>query len=1516
MTKSNRRGWLDKISKWILDVFPGDSNHQLQASSSPQVKPPSTPTRAPSKSAIRTQQTTPADPPPERSKVQKRPTSVADRPAEVQAPVSEADPAKVAPSDETLVKAWKAFELAWMDAGLGSEYFLSSEDLVSTLSVLDTTFGDELIEWLYQLCTKPEALRNLATIIERGQVKPTDNIDAIRAFAYVSVAVVSRPTAQAPVQASPPKVSKPEPQPKPEPTREPEQKHRDDLIHDAPAASNSIKSDPTPESVDRDQSTEPAFSSIATVGDGVPNQAVEELGLTLRTYNSLKRSGIHTLLDLVGKSEENLLNIKNFGSKSVIEVCDVLERLGLALPFAASDIAGQQPRVDDRGDEVSSAMGRIGEVKDLGLSGRTLTCLYRGRVFSIAELINCTEGDLLSFPNLGPSALQEVRTALAAKGLALALPQPPAAAGDGSKDSISELQIEDAWEQLKQMAIDQHGSTFLSQSQLAELCRSTSANPASDYLDELLIRLEAIFGYLTDNFLSGTSGASTEICLCINALKQMLFGRLLADNYEVAQADISRLSRSLTEASIQNWSVYLDRCTGKSLTTIADEQIPPISRDRIRQRESKIIKAVGIKPADLVSTIQEAQLVQQISAEKEAIQSWMTRFERLPIATDEQPSGPGDSSLWQQVVEMNLKERINLLEKHKIAITDKEYDYHFAYVSARTGSVGTGYWREFENLRQFIIRHAAALGSPNVMPNQTSFPASVSGVVTSYGGQSKVAKKIGLEYHGQLVNEEGGRTYWTDEKLATLLIDVNICLGLPNETMPSYGQVLEFFATSENPKYQDKKPHSAIAALTKMGKLHWIEVAKRFNKRFISGESQKAVTISYIKAFVRDLGEHLDSLTPSELFVLFQAQGINRGEREKFSRTFDALVDAVQSGMVDKEQLRRWADNNEVHSINDLLDLGADLKEESKLEKREQLLLERRSKKLNAEFPEDETTADLSVEDLPTLEPKAVLKALDKAAELVESSSSDSDKVEFLKAKATAKLWDACFRDEQALIAKLKALETASDSYSHEVQQAFLDEYEGAKALAVPDSYAFRDLKGIAREPKLMQRLVAFRLERDLRLLNLSGTGTGKTLSAIFAAQVCGSQRILISCPNGVIDSWRRCLESAYPSATVHIKPDGWDLDELADGVNVVIVNHERFQDRFAQQLLGFCINYQSDLVVIDEIHKSKRRSTDASSQRRKLMNEFIRISANINPDVRVLGLSATPVINNLYEGRSLIELICQETIDDVGEKVDLNSCMNLYQHFIVRGIRMNPGKLPRTEISLHEVDATPLLPEIVRATKRGSFHDVEQLLVAPKISGLHGMVKHGSKSVIFITYIKNTLQPLTKWLVTNKFKFSVFTGDEKEAQDEGFRDSLDEFIRGDSEVLVATIQCAGTGIDGLQSVCNNAVFFQLPWTSTEFEQAIGRLDRDGTDFDSVTIHVPITDVVLPDGQRWSWCRSKLDRIESKRDIAKAAVDGEIPDAATLITPSEASKYWLKWLEKLDSQNHHAGIGISKDPAS
>ena len=139
---------------------------------------------------------------------------------------------------------------------------------------------------------------------------------------------------------------------------------------------------------------------------------------------------------------------------------------------------------------------------------------------------------------------------------------------------------------------------------------------------------------------------------------------------------------------------------------------------------------------------------------------------------------------------------------------------------------------------------------------------------------------------------------------------------------------------------------------------------------------------------------------------------------------------------------------------------------------------------------------------------------------MIESSGTDASKIEFLKAKASSKLWDSCFANEELLIKKLEANISEKDTYSDEVRTKFLSEYYGAKKLSIPHSYQFKDLKGRNREPKLMQRLVSYRLLKDKRILNLSGTGTGKTLSAIFASQICKCQRIFISCPNGVIDSW------------------------------------------------------------------------------------------------------------------------------------------------------------------------------------------------------------------------------------------------------------------------------------------------------------------------------------------------------------------------------------------------------------
>lgn len=58
---------------------------------------------------------------------------------------------------------------------------------------------------------------------------------------------------------------------------------------------------------------------------------IEQLDMTVRSYNCLKREGIHTVGELITRSEADLLDIRNFGSKSIDEVKVKLAALGLAL---------------------------------------------------------------------------------------------------------------------------------------------------------------------------------------------------------------------------------------------------------------------------------------------------------------------------------------------------------------------------------------------------------------------------------------------------------------------------------------------------------------------------------------------------------------------------------------------------------------------------------------------------------------------------------------------------------------------------------------------------------------------------------------------------------------------------------------------------------------------------------------------------------------------------------------------------------------------------------------------------------------------------------------------------------------------------------------------------------------------------------------------------------------------------------------------------------------------------------
>ena len=56
---------------------------------------------------------------------------------------------------------------------------------------------------------------------------------------------------------------------------------------------------------------------------------IEELELSVRSYNCLKRAGIATVEDLANKTEDDMMKVRNLGKKSLDEVINKLHSLGL-----------------------------------------------------------------------------------------------------------------------------------------------------------------------------------------------------------------------------------------------------------------------------------------------------------------------------------------------------------------------------------------------------------------------------------------------------------------------------------------------------------------------------------------------------------------------------------------------------------------------------------------------------------------------------------------------------------------------------------------------------------------------------------------------------------------------------------------------------------------------------------------------------------------------------------------------------------------------------------------------------------------------------------------------------------------------------------------------------------------------------------------------------------------------------------------------------------------------------------
>jgi len=90
-----------------------------------------------------------------------------------------------------------------------------------------------------------------------------------------------------------------------------------------------------------DQPLEGAPDQLSAAVNENLDKSVEELELSVRSYNCLKNANIRTLRELVEKTEGDMLKTKNFGRKSLNEIKEILHSMGLSLGMRVDQPAAQ-----------------------------------------------------------------------------------------------------------------------------------------------------------------------------------------------------------------------------------------------------------------------------------------------------------------------------------------------------------------------------------------------------------------------------------------------------------------------------------------------------------------------------------------------------------------------------------------------------------------------------------------------------------------------------------------------------------------------------------------------------------------------------------------------------------------------------------------------------------------------------------------------------------------------------------------------------------------------------------------------------------------------------------------------------------------------------------------------------------------------------------------------------------------------------------------------------------------------
>lgn len=380
--------------------------------------------------------------------------------------------------------------------------------------------------------------------------------------------------------------------------------------------------------------------------------------------------------------------------------------------------------------------------------------------------------------------------------------------------------------------------------------------------------------------------------------------------------------------------------------------------------------------------------------------------------------------------------------------------------------------------------------------------------------------------------------------------------------------------------------------------------------------------------------------------------------------------------------------------------------------------------------------------------------------------------------------------------------------------------------------------------------------------------GLGKTVEALGLANALGLRRLLVVCPGSVRLQWqamaRLWIVGKKPVRTHVILKSSDGVNPVAD---VVIISYDLLRNKLLRDVLA---RKQWDLLVLDEAHYLKNYE---AARTKAVFGSKDGLTTGISASAeRIAALTGTPLPNRPREAYTLARGLDFEAIDWISEEKFQDrfnaSVERTNRAGDVVGRIEKTGRLPELQARLrvnfmirrHKKDVLKDLPakiyELAFLEKNGAIKKALQaerminldpdtldlsdpvlfghistirkfmgVAKAPKVvEHIHTLFASGRDKITLFAHHREVIALLRKELA--RYRPAIITGGmapgPKNAQVQRFRKEKA------CKLFLGSALATGTGVDGLQDVCDIAVLAEPSWVPGDNEQCIDRLHRVG----------------------------------------------------------------------------------------